>query len=658
MRLLAFLSLFILVIPQILSQTNLIDSLVREIRAAEADTTKINLYITLHDELRLSDFNKAAKIARVSYKLSQQINWSKGIATTGRNFGIALNLLGKYDSAELVLNEAINSSKEVGDISNVGYCYMTLGNIQYDQTNYDEALKFYFKSLETYEPIENYVGMSSAMIWIGIIYQYAKSDYVAAIDTYMDALKYSDLGNSTLNKSYIYSNLATIYYNEYEYDSALSYYQKSHEIKKRFNDQRGIGNDYNNIGNVWYELKKYDSALFNYEKSLSIRREMNDQTGVASALINMGKVYADLELTTEAQQKLMEGYNVAKEVGYKEAWQQASLLLSMLFEKQNQFKNALTYHKEYKAISDSIFNLESDRSIAELKTQYETEKKEQQIELQEAQLAEQEATISRNRIALIAAITALALLIIIGALWRNRIRKKQQLKLQKAKLQAREAEINATISSQEKERARYARDLHDGFGQMISILNMNLKNLNSDTRPDERHKVFEASTQVIDDMYSELKNICFDLMPQTLIKHGLESALKEFSDRINQTGNISIELNIFGLEERLEEVQEISLYRISQEWINNIIKYSNADKVTLQITKDEAEITLLIEDNGTGFDKNLLVSGKGNGWKNLNTRSNLIQGTLELETAPGKKGNVLIINAPGKLKVKQEEVVA
>ncbi|WP_425389911.1 tetratricopeptide repeat-containing sensor histidine kinase [Ekhidna sp.] len=639
------------------AQPSIIDSLKTEIGNANADSSKVKLYLKLHDELRLSNFNEAAKIARLSYNLSQKINWDKGIASTGRNFGIALNLLGKYDSAELILNEAIKSSEEINDVSNIGYCYMTLGNIQYDQTNYDEALKFYFKSLETYEPIENYVGMSSALIWIGIIYQYAKSDYESAIATYMDALKYSDLGNSSLNKSYIYSNLATIYYNEYEYDSALTYYQRSHEIKKRFNDQRGIGNDYNNIGNVWYELKKYDSALFNYEKSLSIRREMNDQTGVASALINMGKVYSDLELNQEAGKKLTEGYNVAKKVEYKEAWQQASLLLSMLYEKQGQFKNALKYHKEYKSISDSIFNIASDRSIAELQTQYETEKKEQQIELQEAQLAEQEATISRNRIALIAAITALALLIIIGALWRNRIRKKQQLKLQQTKLQAREAEIKATISSQEKERARYARDLHDGFGQMISVLNMNLKNLNGNAKPDERHKVFETSSKVIDEMYVELKNICFDLMPQTLIKHGLESALKEFSDRINQTGNITIELNVFGLNERLEEVQEISIYRICQEWINNILKYADADKVTLQITRDEGEITLLIEDNGSGFDKNLLVSGKGNGWKNLLTRTNLIHGNLELETEPGKKGNVLIVNAPSEIKQTEQEKV-
>ena len=651
-----FLFLLISAINPSIGQTPLIDSLNQEIASSKSDTMKVKLYLKLHDQLRLSNFNEAAKIAKVSYKLSQQINWQKGIAASGRNFGIALNLLGKYDSAELVLDEAISSSHEIGDTSNIGYCYMTLGNIQYDQTNYDEALKFYLKSLETYRSIENFAGMSSVLIWIGIIYQFAKQDYEAAIDTYMDALHYSDLGNSTLNKSYIYSNLATIYYNEFEYDSALSYYKKSHLIKKQFDDQRGIGNDFNNIGNVWFELKKYDSSLLNYEKSLKIRREMNDQTGVASALINMGKVYADLELNNEAKQKLVEGYNTAKEVGYKEAWQQASLLLSMLFEKQGQYQNALAYHKEYKSISDSIFNIESDRSMAELQTQYETEKKEQQIALQNAELAEKEAQIQTNRILLLASVVLIIFIVSLALLQRSRIRKKQQIRLQETKLQARQAEINAAISSQEKERSRYARDLHDGFGQMISILNMNLKNLKEGAKPSDRQKVFEESSKVIEDMYGELKNICFDLMPQTLIKHGLESALREFSDRINVSGKVFVELNVFGVEERLDEVQEISLYRISQEWINNILKYSDATKITLQLTKDEGEITLLIEDNGSGFDEEQLISGKGNGWRNLNTRTNLIDGNLEIETEPGKKGNVLIVNAPSVLKRESEEV--
>lgn len=648
---------FVLVSFTILSQGKKVDSLKNELLKANSDTTRINLYLKLHDQVRLSDFNEAARIAKESYLLATKIDWQKGIAKTARNYGIALNLLGKYDSSEMVLKRSVASSKEISDLSNLAYSYMALGNLQYDQTNYNDALKYYFQSLDTYDSVSNYAGMSSALIWVGIIYQFAQAEHKKAINTYMEALEYASLGNSTLNKGYIYSNLATIYYNEYEYDSAILYYKRSNEIKQQFSDQRGIGNDYNNIGNVWYELKKYDSALFYYERSLKIRKEMNDKTGIASAYINMGKVFSDLELDDQAIANLFEGYKVAKEVGYKEAWQQASLLLSMQYEKEKQFQDALSFHKEYKSVSDSIFNLESDRSLNELQTQYETEKKEQQIALQEAEISEQEAELKRRQTLLIGSIILIIAIIALALTQRSRLKKKQELKLKEAKLEAREAEIKATISSQEKERARYARDLHDGFGQMISILNMNLKSLEDGAKPDERQKVYNASVKVIDDMYGELKNICFDLMPQTLVKHGLNSALSEFTERVNQSGKLHLELNTFGLEKRLTEIQEISLYRISQEWINNTLKYSDAEKVTLQITKDEGEITLLIEDNGSGFDKTKLTSSKGNGWKNLNTRTNLIKGELELETEYGKKGNVLIVNAPAVVETTSAEAV-
>jgi signal transduction histidine kinase len=234
--------------------------------------------------------------------------------------------------------------------------------------------------------------------------------------------------------------------------------------------------------------------------------------------------------------------------------------------------------------------------------------------------------------------------VVVALLNRSRSKKQQELLLKAAELQLREAQIEAAIDSQEKERKRFARDLHDGFGQFISVLNLNLKSLEKGAS--NREEVFESSTMVLDQMYRELKTICFNLMPETLIKQGVVNGIKEFSDRINIAGKVIVEVDTFGIDERLEDLQEISLYRITQEWVNNIIKYSDASKISIQLTKDESEITLMIEDDGNGFEKSLLTSGKGNGWKNLNSRANLIKGELELDTTPGIKGNTLILNVP------------
>jgi signal transduction histidine kinase len=157
--------------------------------------------------------------------------------------------------------------------------------------------------------------------------------------------------------------------------------------------------------------------------------------------------------------------------------------------------------------------------------------------------------------------------------------------------------------------------------------------------------IYNASSDILKNMHTELKNICFDLMPQTLLKHGLEAALMEFAQRINASAEKHVDVHVHGLNSRLSELQEISLYRVTQEWVNNILKYSDARRITVQITRDETELTLIIEDDGMGFDVHVLKQGKGNGWRNIQARANLISGQIDVDTQPAMRGTSFILNA-------------
>jgi signal transduction histidine kinase len=148
------------------------------------------------------------------------------------------------------------------------------------------------------------------------------------------------------------------------------------------------------------------------------------------------------------------------------------------------------------------------------------------------------------------------------------------------------------------------------------------------------------------DMYDELRGVCFNLMPTTLIRLGLIDAISEFVGRVNMAGKIEIEVTNYGFENRLEELSEISLYRVVQEWVNNILKYSNANTVVIQFTKEEDELTLTLEDDGIGFDTSKLGQSNGNGWKNINSRVKLLGGTVDVDSTIGHEGTILIINIP------------
>jgi two-component system NarL family sensor kinase len=204
----------------------------------------------------------------------------------------------------------------------------------------------------------------------------------------------------------------------------------------------------------------------------------------------------------------------------------------------------------------------------------------------------------------------------------------------------REGQLKAVIASQEEERKRFAADLHDGLGQMISALRLSLSHEKVDAN------ALSHALGVLNDMNIEIRNIAFNLMPQVLMKSGLEEALKEFALRINRAGSVSVSVQTFDLDNDMPAEHRIALYRICQEWVNNVIKYSGGNHISIQLVKHPQELVLTIEDNGRGFDPNSLLESQGNGWKNINSRLHMIKGSIEIDTQKDRQGTTLIISVP------------
>jgi signal transduction histidine kinase len=242
-------------------------------------------------------------------------------------------------------------------------------------------------------------------------------------------------------------------------------------------------------------------------------------------------------------------------------------------------------------------------------------------------------------------------------LWRKQSRISQQKVLSEQKTRLREAQIQAVISSEEKERKRFASDLHDSMGQLVSALTMNIQGLKSTSNdPLVRNEIVDNSTVLLNDIQREIRNIAFNLMPQVLTKEGLIPALQELTARINKSNQVNAKVQVFGIDRRLNEVFEISLYRILQEWISNILKYAEATEILIQFTAHEEEIIITVEDNGNGFDLNTFENSKGNGWRNINTRLNLIKGSMDIDTMQGRKNTMLTLILDKSLAFKTTQV--
>ncbi|WP_421874814.1 tetratricopeptide repeat protein [Marinoscillum sp.] len=603
-----------------------------------------DIYLTYGSLLRsLSKFDSALHYQGMSLEIMKELNDLNGIASLLNNMSIIYQQMGEYDKSKAALMNSMeirksqNRTKEIGDI------YLNLGNVFYYKGDLDSCIYSFTKALEIYEQEQLPNFQSYALANLAYIYADELDKPEKAQRYFKKMLQIEQKLNSKNLVLNAYDGLGLYHTGQQQYDSAEFYFKKMLELAIAHQNPTEESSALGSLGRVYLETGQLKASAEYLEKSLAIKREVGNPSGMLPTLTNLGELAIMEQNWQKAETYLDEAYELAVAIDNKITLKDILQSQIALYKHLGDYKRAVTRYDEFTILKDSILNSDKLASIEEIETKYQTEKKEQQLALQASQISEQAAQNQRNVIAIIGLSIIILSLIAVVLLNRSRSKKKQALLLLEAQNILREKEIEATIASQEKERTRFAKDLHDGFGQMISILNLNLKSLETDDA--DRHEVFSNSTKVLEEMYQELKSICFNLMPQTLIKHGITSAISEFAVRINSTGNLYVETDFFGLDERLTEVQEISLYRITQEWVNNIMKYSDANKVTVQITKDEVEITLLIEDNGSGFDANLLKSGKGNGWHNMNSRANLLHGELEVESTPGIKGNTLIVNA-------------
>jgi signal transduction histidine kinase len=320
---------------------------------------------------------------------------------------------------------------------------------------------------------------------------------------------------------------------------------------------------------------------------------------------------------------------------------EAHRAISDIHRDQGRYRESLESFMSYTAVKDSLFRKEKSKQLAELQTRYDTEKKESAIRFLQQENDLKDAHLQRNRVVMWALVLLAIALLFLGYLIRNRMALKQKAELEETKTALREAQLHAVITSQEEERRRFASDLHDGLGQLISAVRLNLSHSQLEK------KSVDHAVEVLNEMNTEIRNIAFNLMPQVLMRGGIIEALQELATRINRSDRIKITIGAFDLVPIHETPKKVALYRICQEWLNNVIKYSGCTQINVQLVQHHQELVITIEDNGSGFDTRALTQSVGNGWKNINSRLALVHGTIEVDSMPERPGTTVIISVPG-----------
>jgi signal transduction histidine kinase len=204
--------------------------------------------------------------------------------------------------------------------------------------------------------------------------------------------------------------------------------------------------------------------------------------------------------------------------------------------------------------------------------------------------------------------------------------------------------INAIINTEENERKRFAKDLHDGLGPILSTVKMSLSALTDRIKDQSGSVILNNTNHLVNEAINTIKDISNNLSPHVLSNFGLASAISAFTTKINQTKAVEIDFKSNMEAQRLDNEKEVVVYRAVCELINNSILHSGASRIDIELNKHEKFITLQFYDNGRGFDTSSLSKEdtKGMGLSNIETRVKTVEGVFILESTPGKGTSALI----------------
>ena len=204
--------------------------------------------------------------------------------------------------------------------------------------------------------------------------------------------------------------------------------------------------------------------------------------------------------------------------------------------------------------------------------------------------------------------------------------------------------INAMVAGQEKERKQIAEDLHDNLGSVLATLKLHFENLkiNRERKKTNQKMLFDKTENLIDEAYLKVRSIAHAKNAGVIANQGLLVAVQMMAEKISSSNKIKIEVIHFGLNKRLENSLEITVFRITQELITNIIKHAEATNATINLSLYEKKLNLIVEDNGLGFDTNKIKFKRGMGLNSIKTRIAHLKGNFNIDATLGKGSSILM----------------
>ena len=439
------------------------------------------------------------------------------------------------------------------------------------------------------------------------------------------------------------SNLSLCYLHLFEnkhqqvfVDSAEKYNAIAIALNKKYDFLPGLAYNLSLRGGICSYTKKVAEGENALQQSLAIYKQIGNTFYTINTMSVMGNFYA-------VTQQPLKGIAICREgIAFSKDLEPNFYLYENL---ANNYKLAGKYQQYGETmatllkVKDSMYIKNSAQSLSKLQADYELEKKENLI-------AQQKFAITKKNNLFYGSLMLLALTFAGG--WTIFfIRKKNQaIKLSALQLEVKSKMMKAVLEAEENERRRIAADLHDSVAQKMVVAKLNLETLEYylPVMNAEQQQVYDNILLLINESCTDVRELSHSMMPQAFFAAGLNAAVKSFVEKIDHR-ILQINFNAEGEPDEVESNTQVITYRILQESVQNVLKHAKATRLEITVIYTGGSMDIIVEDNGVGFET--IGAPEGVGMKNIRSRIEILNGTIEVQSSPGA-GTVLTFFIPEK----------
>jgi two-component system NarL family sensor kinase len=617
-----------------------LDSLLNRLAIAKEDTNKVSLLLTIEREYFTADVDSALWYNKMCEDLILEIGAQQYKHKCFHDFVKIYHAKGDFKNALDYCLKSIKTAEQNGNQFQKATSYRAIFNIYHNLNMNDSAVKYAIYSIKLTTEIGDTANIATNYGNLCWLYM-DMSRYDEALDYGLKGIESGEKYVDTVGLLVSINNLALCHLRTNNNDKAIVLLKRQFEIGKRVNRIRSIRNSLINLALAYYytgnaaELEKTTALLNQYNEGKKIDGLIKCHQYISNAYNYI--LHKEFRL---AEDQLFAGMKIAEADSLTDPLLTIYITLSKVKFAQHDFVSGNFYEEKWDALDQTDTDRQLSEYAEELETKYEVEKKSAKIMLQEAQLREKSIL---NYLLISAGIG----LLIISLLVYRSYQQKQKLQQQRISELEKEKQLNATeavLKGEEQERTRLAKDLHDGLGGMLSGIKYGLQTMKGNLiMTPENTMAFERSLDMLDSSIKEMRRVAHNMMPEALVKFGLDTALRDYCNDINQSGALQVNYQSFGLDKiTLDQTLAITTYRIIQELINNTLKHAGAKTAIVQVSGTDQQLVITVEDDGKGFDASILKQSKGIGWMNIQHRIEFLKGKLDVLSQPEKGTSVQI----------------